>query len=83
MLLECTEVLIIQDSGASYDFIHSDDDPTPDPPNSMSDNGHGTACAGEVGMVKESACGVGVAYNSRIAGKINIARVVATVMFER
>ena len=61
-------MLLSQDSGASYDFVHDDSDPSPDPPTSREDNSHGTGCAGEVGMVKESACGVGVAYNGRIAG---------------
>lgn len=33
---------------------------------------HGTACAGEIAMEKGNAkCGVGVAYNATITGKMN------------
>ncbi len=38
--------------------------PTP----ALSDDTHGTRCAGEVGAVKNSVCGVGVAYTSKVAG---------------
>ena len=30
--------------------------------------GHGTSCAGEIAMVRNDKCGVGVAYRSNIAG---------------
>jgi proprotein convertase subtilisin/kexin type 2 len=53
---------------ASYDF--SSDDPYPYP--RYTDdwfNSHGTRCAGEVvGVANNGICGVGIAYNARIAG---------------
>ena len=43
----------------------------PDPPKSYADglNTHGTNIAGEIAMTKNSKCGVGVAFNSSVAGK--------------
>jgi kexin len=38
--------------------------PTP----SLWDDTHGTRCAGEVAAVRNSVCGVGVAYQSKVAG---------------
>ena len=63
----------LQDSFASYDFAHYDSDPYPDPPDDSSGetNSHGTSCAGEIAMVKNSQCGVGVAYKSKVASKLN------------
>ncbi|CAF1401090.1 unnamed protein product [Adineta ricciae] len=53
---------------ASYDF--SSDDPHPYP--RYTDdwfNSHGTRCAGEIAAARDNnICGVGVAYNSKIAG---------------
>ncbi|KAI9778597.1 MAG: pheromone processing endoprotease [Geoglossum umbratile] len=48
----------------SYDF--NDKDPEPKPV--LSDDRHGTRCAGEVAAVKNNVCGVGVAYDSKVAG---------------
>lgn len=48
----------------SYDF--NDHDPSPRP--ELSDDKHGTRCAGEVGAGRNDACGLGVAYDSKIAG---------------
>ncbi|KAK3354950.1 peptidase S8/S53 domain-containing protein [Neurospora tetraspora] len=48
----------------SWDF----NDKVPDPKPRLSDDKHGTRCAGEVSAGKNNACGVGVAYDSRIAG---------------
>ncbi|KAF8469631.1 peptidase S8/S53 domain-containing protein [Kalaharituber pfeilii] len=48
----------------SYDF--NDNEPEPKP--RLSDDRHGTRCAGEVAAVKNDVCGVGVAWNSRISG---------------
>ncbi|KAF4124819.1 kexin [Geosmithia morbida] len=48
----------------SYDF--NDHDPSPKP--ELSDDKHGTRCAGEVSAVRNDACGLGVAYDSKIAG---------------
>ena len=55
---------------ASFDFINYDNDPTPDPPASSSDepNSHGTSCAGEIAMTRNSKCGSGVAFESKFAG---------------
>lgn len=45
-----------------------DNDPTPSY-NGM--NQHGTRCAGEVAMIANNGkCGVGVAYNAKIGGKL-------------
>ncbi|KAJ7074135.1 peptidase S8/S53 domain-containing protein [Mycena amicta] len=35
---------------------------------SLSDDHHGTRCAGQVAAVKNTACGVGIAYDSKVAG---------------
>ncbi|XP_071484758.1 neuroendocrine convertase 2-like [Diadema antillarum] len=55
-------------ANASYDF--SSNDPLPYP--RYTDdwfNSHGTRCAGEVsGVANNGVCGVGIAYNSKIAG---------------
>jgi kexin len=48
----------------SYDF----NDQSPEPKPKLADDRHGTRCAGEVGAAKNNVCGVGVAYNSKIAG---------------
>lgn len=48
----------------SYDF----NDNTLEPKPRLSDDRHGTRCAGEVSAVKNDVCGVGVAYNSKVAG---------------
>ncbi|KAH8899344.1 pheromone processing endoprotease KexB [Thozetella sp. PMI_491] len=48
----------------SYDFNDKTEEPKP----RLSDDRHGTRCAGEVSAVKNNVCGVGVAYDSKIAG---------------
>ncbi len=48
----------------SYDFNDKTDEPKP----RLSDDKHGTRCAGEVSAVRNNVCGVGVAYDSKIAG---------------
>ncbi|OAA63755.1 pheromone processing endoprotease kex2 [Niveomyces insectorum RCEF 264] len=48
----------------SYDFNEKTTEPRP----RLSDDKHGTRCAGEVSAVKNNVCGVGVAYDSKIAG---------------
>jgi kexin len=48
----------------SWDFNFNKNLPTP----SLPDDIHGTRCAGEVGAVKNNVCGVGVAYNAKVAG---------------
>ncbi|GAB7354134.1 hypothetical protein MBLNU459_g4696t1 [Dothideomycetes sp. NU459] len=51
-------------AAGSYDFNDQVKDPKP----RLSDDRHGTRCAGEVSAVRNDACGVGVAYDSKIAG---------------
>lgn len=51
-------------AAGSYDFNDKSDEPRP----RLSDDRHGTRCAGEVSAVRNNVCGVGVAYDSKIAG---------------
>ncbi|CDZ97435.1 kex protein [Phaffia rhodozyma] len=48
----------------SYDF--NDHNPLPMP--RLSDDTHGTRCAGEIGAIKNDVCGIGVAHTSKVAG---------------
>ncbi|KAL2173514.1 peptidase S8/S53 domain-containing protein [Thermothelomyces heterothallicus CBS 202.75] len=48
----------------SYDFNDKADEPRP----RLANDNHGTRCAGEVAAGRNNACGVGVAYDSNIAG---------------
>lgn len=48
----------------SWDY----NDPGPDPMPRLSDDRHGTRCAGEIGAAKNDICGVGMAYDGQIAG---------------
>jgi kexin len=48
----------------SWDF--NDKGPTPKP--QLSDDLHGTRCAGEIAAAKNNICGVGVAYDAHISG---------------
>ncbi len=48
----------------SYDFNDNTDEPKP----RLSDDRHGTRCAGEIAAVRNGVCGVGVAYKARIGG---------------
>jgi kexin len=48
----------------SYDFNEHDDEPRP----TLDDDNHGTRCAGEVAAARNDICGVGVAYDAKIAG---------------
>lgn len=48
----------------SYDF----NDHTPLPKPRLFDDNHGTRCAGEIAAVKNDICGVGVAYDAKVAG---------------
>ena len=56
---------------AQYSFNYADDNFNSNPfPASSSDN-HGTNVAGEIAMTRNNTiCGVGVAYDARIAGKL-------------
>jgi len=51
-------------AAGSYDF----NDKGPEPRPRLSDDRHGTRCAGEVAAVKNNICGVGVAYDAKIGG---------------
>jgi kexin len=51
-------------AAGSWDFNDSGPEPKP----KLSDDRHGTRCAGEVSAVRNNVCGVGVAYDSKIAG---------------
>lgn len=48
----------------SYDF----NDPGPEPKPRLFDDKHGTRCAGEIAAVRNEVCGVGMAYDSKVAG---------------
>ncbi|ANB14761.1 kexin KEX2 [Sugiyamaella lignohabitans] len=48
----------------SWDF----NDKGPDPRPRLADDHHGTRCCGEIAAVRNEACGVGIAYDSKIAG---------------
>lgn len=51
-------------AAGSYDFNDKTEEPKP----RLADDRHGTRCAGEVSAVRNNVCGVGVAYESKIAG---------------
>lgn len=48
----------------SYDFNDQVKDPKP----RLSDDKHGTRCAGEIAAVRNDVCGVGVAYDGKVSG---------------
>lgn len=48
----------------SHDFNDPGDEPRP----RLSDDKHGTRCAGEIAAVRNNVCGVGMAYDGRISG---------------
>lgn len=48
----------------SYDFNEKDPEPKP----RLFDDKHGTRCAGEIAAVRNNVCGVGMAYDSQVAG---------------
>ncbi|KAF8599032.1 hypothetical protein BDV93DRAFT_609480 [Ceratobasidium sp. AG-I] len=48
----------------SYDY--NDHEPLPKP--KLSDDQHGTRCAGEVSAARNDVCGVGVSYDAKVAG---------------
>jgi kexin len=51
-------------AAGSWDF----NDNGPDPRPRLSDDRHGTRCCGEIAAVRNDACGIGVAYEAKIAG---------------
>lgn len=48
----------------SYDFNDHTDEPRP----RLADDHHGTRCAGEIAAARNDVCGVGVAYDAKVAG---------------
>lgn len=59
-------------AAGSYDFNDQTDEPKP----RLSDDRHGTRCAGEIAAVKNGVCGVGVAYNAKIGGLRILSKVI-------
>lgn len=57
----------------SYDFNDQVDDPKP----RLSDDKHGTRCAGEIAAVRNDVCGVGVAYDSKVSGVRILSKVIS------
>jgi kexin len=55
---------VLQDADDSYDFNDHEKLPTP----KLNEDTHGTRCAGQIGAGKNTACGLGIAYNSKVAG---------------
>jgi kexin len=51
-------------AAGSYDFNDHQAEPKP----RLSDDRHGTRCAGEIAAVKNDVCGVGVAYDAKVSG---------------
>lgn len=51
-------------AAGSYDFNEHTEEPKP----RLFDDKHGTRCAGEIAAVRNNVCGVGMAYDSKIAG---------------
>lgn len=62
-------------AAGSWDF----NDQVPEPKPRLSDDRHGTRCAGEVAAAKNNVCGVGVAYDARIAGERILSKVISDV----
>ncbi|KAL8694901.1 MAG: hypothetical protein Q9218_000565 [Villophora microphyllina] len=59
-------------AAGSYDFNDKTDEPRP----RLSDDKHGTRCAGEIAAVRNGVCGVGVAYNAKIGGLRILSKVI-------
>ncbi|KAI4907514.1 hypothetical protein J4E90_009543 [Alternaria incomplexa] len=51
-------------AAGSHDYNDHEDLPTP----KLSDDRHGTRCAGEIAAGRNDACGVGLAYDAKISG---------------
>jgi kexin len=59
----------------SWDY----NDPGPDPKPRLSDDHHGTRCAGEISAAKNDICGVGVAYDGKVSGVRILSKVISDV----
>lgn len=57
----------------SYDFNDNTEEPKP----RLSDDKHGTRCAGEIAAVKNNVCGVGVAYDAKIGGLRILSKIIS------
>ena len=57
----------------SYDF----NDNSPEPKPRLIDDKHGTRCAGEIAAVRNSVCGVGVAYDAKIGGLRILSKIIS------
>ena len=57
----------------SYDFNDQVEDPKP----RLSDDKHGTRCAGEIAAVRNDVCGVGVAYDSKVSGVRILSKIIS------
>lgn len=64
LILNLIPHLLKKDADDSYDFNDHEDLPTP----KNFDDHHGTRCAGQVAAQKNNVCGVGIAYDSKVAG---------------
>lgn len=72
MTLSFIKINTSQCANASKDLNDGDNDPMPRATHN-DENKHGTRCAGEVASRRaESTCGVGIAYNAGIGGKLSI-----------
>ncbi|KAI6861264.1 hypothetical protein KC323_g5924 [Hortaea werneckii] len=60
-------------ASGSYDFNDQVDDPKP----RLSDDHHGTRCAGEVAAVRNDVCGVGIAYDGKVSGVRILSRMIS------
>lgn len=59
----------------SYDFNDQVEDPKP----RLSDDRHGTRCAGEIAAVRNDVCGVGIAYDGKVSGVRILSKVISDV----
>lgn len=57
----------------SYDF----NDKVADPKPRLSDDHHGTRCAGEIAAVRNDVCGVGIAYDGKVSGVRILSKVIS------
>ena len=57
----------------SYDFNDNSEEPKP----RLVDDRHGTRCAGEIAAVRNSVCGVGVAYDAKIGGLRILSKIIS------
>ncbi|SMQ51273.1 unnamed protein product [Zymoseptoria tritici ST99CH_1A5] len=59
----------------SWDY----NDPGPDPKPRLSDDHHGTRCAGEIAAARNDICGVGVAYDAKVSGVRILSKAISDV----